>query len=523
MPEKKVTFKTATNGTVYVYYTIRAYRNKDGKPTSEEVAIGKKDNTTGELIPNKRYYEIFQDASASATSQPPSPKAVRSCGNVTALMKTADQIGLTEILKRCFPDRWDQLLASAFYILCEGNVMKYIEDWFDDTAVIFTERMNDLNCSKLFASITDKDRKHFFTEWVSYHNEVEYIAYDVSSISTYSRNIEIAEWGYNRDREKLPQLNLGMYYGVTSHIPVYYDLYSGSIPDMTYLEFMMTTAKDLGILDVCFVIDRGFVTGNNLLYMHESKTNFITALPGKRLEALRLIDENKANIRKMANRISEYEVYGVKCIVELDGVPVQAHIYYDPEKQAYDEKELYARVDKLQAELEKMSRTKRLTIKYTDYFMVEEKQKDDFAFEVDKDKVDEKLERAGFFILLSSKPELSSSDVLKIYRTRDVVEKNFDQLKNRLDFKRMRTHWNKTTQGKMFVGFISLILRSDMLRKVKGNIKTKHLTFDKILIELRKIKTVTLTDMSEVLIPLTKMQRTILSVLDVSNDKLLYQ
>gem|GEM_PF-6300065 len=25
-----------------------------------------------------------------------------------------------------------------------------------------------------------------------------------------------------------------------------------------------------------------------------------------------------------------------------------------------------------------------------------------------------------------------------------------------LDFKRMRTHWNKTTKGKMFVGFVSV-------------------------------------------------------------------
>jgi len=255
--------------------------------------------------------------------------------------------------------------------------------------------------------------------------------------------------------------------------------------------------------------------------MRENKIEFITALPGNRLEALRLIDKNKSNIRKSANRISEYEVYGIKQEIELGGVPMQAHIYYDPEKQALDEKELYAHIERLQTELEKMSRTKRLTKKYKDYFIIDEKQKDDFAFEINADKVDEKLERAGFFILLSSKTELSSRDVLNIYRARDIVEKNFEQLKNRLDFKRMRTHWNKTTQGKMFVGFLSLILRSVMLRKIKENVQTKHLTFEKILIELKKIKAVSLTDMSEILLPLTKLQKTVLSVLDVSIDGLL--
>jgi transposase len=375
--------------------------------------------------------------------------------------------------------------------------------------------MDDVACSKLFASISEEDRKLFFNEWVRYRKEKEYIAYDVSSISTYSRNIECAEWGYNRDNEKLPQLNLGMYYGVPSRIPVYYDLYSGSIPDKSYMEFMMAKAKDIGIRDVCYVMDRGFVTEDNVKYMYGNDVDFITAMPGARLESLKLIDESKGGIRKIANRIGEYEVYGTSRNIELYGGCVQAHIYYDPEKQALDEKEMYAHVDKLQVELEKMSRSKRLTKRYTDYFMINEKSKDAFEYEVNGDKVDEMLSRAGFFILLSSKPDLSSRDVLKIYRTRDVIEKHFDQFKNRLDFKRMRTHWNKTTEGKMFIGFIALILRSALLCKVKNDPQTKSLTSEKVLIELKKIKSVTLTDLTKIIIPLTKIQKTILSSLGI--------
>ena len=59
MPEKRVTFKKKPNGTVYVYYTVRAYRNNRGQPTSDEVAIGKKDMATGKLIPNMNYYDMF--------------------------------------------------------------------------------------------------------------------------------------------------------------------------------------------------------------------------------------------------------------------------------------------------------------------------------------------------------------------------------------------------------------------------------------------------------------------------------
>ena len=45
---------------VYIQYTVRAYRNSKGKPTSERVCIGKLDPETNMLIPNTRYYELFE-------------------------------------------------------------------------------------------------------------------------------------------------------------------------------------------------------------------------------------------------------------------------------------------------------------------------------------------------------------------------------------------------------------------------------------------------------------------------------
>jgi transposase len=517
MPDKKITIKKSASGTEYVYYTTRAYRNKNGKPTSDEVGIGKKDSATGKLIPNRRYFEIFQETAPPATGTA-AVKSVQSCGNISALEDIASQLGLSSILEECFPDAWNRILVCAIYMLCEGNVMMYMGDWFDETRVKLVERMDDTDCSKLFAAITEEERRRFFAEWVKHRGEREYIVYDVSSISTYSENIDFAEWGYNRDDEKLPQINLGMYYGLTTQTPVYYSIYSGSIPDKSYLEFMMTCTQDMGISGICFVMDCGFVTEGNLHRLREVQFDFITALPGSRLEALRLIDGNKNEVRKSKNRIKEYEVYGIKQVIELHGENLVAHIYFDSKKQIFDEKELYARIEKLQTALEKMSGSKRATRKYKDYFVINEKPDDAFSFELDTHKIDEKLDRAGFFILLASNPNLSSNDVLKIYREKDVIEKNFDQFKNRLDFRRMRTHWNSTTEGKLFVGFIALILRAYLLRKIKDGTNTKRLIFDKVLIELRKIKMLTLTDSSEILMPLTKFQKIILAALGVSVD-----
>jgi transposase len=117
-------------------------------------------------------------------------------------------------------------------------------------------------------------------------------------------------------------------------------------------------------------------------------------------------------------------------------------------------------------------------------------------------------------------PDLSINDALGIYRNRDVIEKNFVSFKNRLDFRRMRTHWNETTEGKMFIGFLALTLLAYMLRAIKNNPLTKNLALGKVFIELRKIRMVSSSDSSEALIPLTKLQKTILSVLRVPHELL---
>jgi transposase len=524
MPEKKVTFKKAANGTVYVYYTLRAYRNNDGKPTSDEVAIGKKDPDTGMLIPNRMYFELFHSSLPKVEKEPSKatpPCRAASYGNTYSLMEMARSTGLRATMEKCFPDKWRQMLAAAFYMLCEGNVMMYIDDWFDETDVHFAERMDDYQCSRLFASITYSERAGFFKEWVKARSEQEYIAYDVTSVSTYSKGIDIAEWGYNRDNEKLAQVNIGMFYGAESRLPVYYDLYNGSVADKSRLTFMMGGAEKLGIANARFVLDRGFVSEDNMRYMVENNYLFVTALPGHWLEAKRIISEHRNDVRKAVNRISKFDAYALPIDCSLYGFKMKAHLYFNAEKQAVDEKALYAHIERLEADLEKMGKGKRATNKYTDLFVVEQERPGIINFESDYEKIDERLSYAGYFILLSNDESLGSDDVLRIYRGKDIIEKNFDQLKNNLDFKRLRTHANQTTDGKMFVGFLALILRSFLLGKLKGDKKTKHLTLEKTLIEFRKIKSITFEDLTRMLMPLTKRQRTILEVIGISPKKLI--
>jgi transposase len=538
MPEKRMHFKKGKNGSLYAYYTIKAYRNAAGKPTSKVRAIGKKDIETGLLIPNSSYFELFPSEQNGSTLKTESklkthiqktggsvlisqPVGVKTVGTPVVFMELARQTKLLETLQTSFPDKWDKILLTAFYMFSEGNVMAYIDDWCNETRIDFTNSLYDVACSRLFESISHEERQDFFAEWISRNDEQLFNDYDVSSISTYSPNIDIAEWGYNRDHEKLPQINFGMFYGATSCLPIYYDIYNGSVPDTACLEYMMINAKDIGIKDVNFVIDCGFMSEDNLNFMVQNQYSFITAMSTSRTDAKELIDENLNIMNKYQNFIGKHGVYGVKCPLNLYGLKVTAHVYFSSKRHVYEESDIISKIDKLEQELKKLNKKHKLSKRFTDYFTIEAQQPaSQINYTVDPDKVNKKLKRAGYFILLSSDDKLTSEEVLTIYRNKDIIEKNFDQFKNHLDFKRVKTHNINTTEGKMFVGFIALILRAQLHNKLKNVKEPKGLHPEKVLRELKKIKATVMRSGDETLHPVTKTQTTILEVLGVKKEML---
>jgi len=487
--------------------------------------LGRFNPVTKEITPTDGRMRKAKERKAQAgllpESKPPKePKSftveqIKSSGISAVMLEVAKQTGLLSVLQSSFPDKWELMLTIAFYMLSDGSIMSYIEDWFEGTKVDLVDGINDVQCSRLFASISDEERQLFFTEWVKFRSELEYIAYDVTSISTYSQNIEIAEYGYNRDNEKLPQINYGMFYGVTSNLPVYYDAYSGSIPDKASLEYMVIKAKEIGINDTTFVMDEGFVTRDNLSFMIDNGYFFITMMPRSRKEYNSLIATASGNIEDGQKWIKDYKVYGSRHPILLDGNSLYAHVYFSADRKAAETINHHEYIEKLGKELDKLRHMKKVPDRYLSYYAVNGGVNNLFQFEIDYEKSNQKLKQMGYFALLTNNPNLTSAEVLQIYRGKDVIEKHFDQLKNDLDFHRLRTHQQKTTDGKIFIGFLALILRSHMLKVIKNNPETKKNTFDKVLIELKNIKTVILSNMKKGYTRITKTQRDILTAFDV--------
>ncbi|UUX35219.1 hypothetical protein [Fundicoccus culcitae] len=91
--------------------------------------------------------------------------------------------------------------------------------------------------------------------------------------------MSITEYGYYRDKEQLPQLNLSMYYGETSRIPLHYAIYPVSLVDKTYLPFMMAVTESMEMKHIRFVMDQGFMTKDNLMLMVDKGFTVLSLLP----------------------------------------------------------------------------------------------------------------------------------------------------------------------------------------------------------------------------------------------------
>ena len=511
IPEHGIAYKKVS-GKTYVYYVTASYRNEKGKPTCDRVSIGRLDTETGKLIPNRNYYEIYLG------KPKPVYNGIRDFGVGDVFKKISGKLGITKLIKCYFPENADEILSTAQYILSEGNIMLYMDEYSQTHTTALQDGISNEKCSKLFSALRQEDMQLFFREWMKNKKQKEYLAYDVTSISSYSKQIRELEWGYNRDKERLPQINIGMYYGEESELPLYYRVYPGSISDKAHLKYMVADDAFIGGKDRRFIMDRGFYSKDNLQYLVKGGYRFIIALPTSLKYCRELIEKHGQEI---VNR-SEYLLgmglpYGKAFeTTELD-FRMKVHLFYDPEKALHEAAELYALLDAQENELRSMEEPPDKKLHYDKYFYINRSKDGKLGFIRNHNAIDAELRQCGFYLIGETDFKKTTAEILQIYRRRDAIEKSFDNLKNGLDMKRLRSHTSESAQGKLFVSFIALIIQAYMLKHLKTYLQKERIPLRKVLLELDKMKTILYPGQHRprLLNPPTKFQRSIYAMLEL--------
>jgi transposase len=101
--------------------------------------------------------------------------------------------------------------------------------------------------------------------------------------------------------------------------------------------------------------------------------------------------------------------------------------------------------------------------------------------------MDQAKSRFGFFVLLSN--EIKDSQMaLEIYRNKDVVEKAFGNIQERLNCKRMLVSSDASLEGKLFVEFIALIYLSYIKKQMSEKNLFNQFTIQGLLDEVDLIE-----------------------------------
>ena len=512
IPEKGV-LRRRIGKSEYAYYAVRAYRNERGKPTNERVSIGKIDEETGKLIPNRNYYTVFKGA------EEPEVLSIKSYGVTYLIDSILRKLKLDQVLRTKFPELSNQITAIAEYMICEGNIMYYYEDWSEGVYPYRNTKLNSQQISRVFQGIDYRRRMEFFKTWIHARDPNEYIAYDVTSVSSYSQGIEQLEWGYNRDGDGLPQLNMAMYYGEQSQLPLYYNVYPGSIADKSHLVTMLQDNEIIGCKRTKYILDRGFFSTENIQQLVSAGCRFVMALPNSLKVVSQIIDKYRGEIVNRSEcRLGKGLPYAKAVIVEEFGIRGKVHIYYNPSKAIQEEEILYERIDKEEQALRDMTTAPPKSMRYDRHFLINKSKDGGFGFIRDKGKIDAAISRLGFFLLLETDFKSTSEEILSLYRRRDIIEKTFNELKNGLDMKRLHCQSDSTVEGKIFVTFFSLILRSFIQNKLKTYLQETGTSFATIIKELNKIKFVITSDGRNMLTPISKKQRDILAACGFDSD-----
>jgi len=164
--------------------------------------------------------------------------STKNYGNVFLVEHISRKLGLPALLKKLFPEYYNEILWLSYFDLCASEPSYMFHHWLDDQYHPNVKKLNSSRISELhdYLGKNDGDRLEFIDRWIDVVRPESAIYYDVTSISSYSRDIENVEWGYNRDGENLPQINMGVVFSKNTPLPVYYNSYQGSVTDVSTLK-----------------------------------------------------------------------------------------------------------------------------------------------------------------------------------------------------------------------------------------------------------------------------------------------
>ena len=546
----------------YVLHPLSVEYRADVKNSryGKRVCIGKMlpDSDT-RMTPNENYVIYYPDLYNQSLELPPPPpfSATVHVGSAVLIRKLAKKIGLTDILIDIYEEENANNILDvlSYLIIEESSVFQHYPTFARETMINSNRIMTDTEVGKLCDQLIDADtivkfKKQWNDKFSSTTDDGEnssdieietiYVSIDSTNFNTEAKAIDIAEFGAAKDDKTKPQINMQVSMKGDDNTPLNYELYSGSINDMSECDRMVEQMHEYGYRDVGIMADRGYFTKDVILYIDDKEYPMIMMANESTTFIRQLILKYGAELRNNRELCLLQSGLYAKTVDEMYyGKKRWFHIYYDSVRAAKYIQTFDMKIRNLEAALNALKGTvlrKNANLApFTKWFVLDIDKKTNVLNGYSEKPLSKKepnvsliqdvRRRYGFFVIMTTE-EMTAEEALYKYRGRDNIEKFFRSIKTDMDFSTPRVYEDKSVAGKIHLIFLGSIIRNSVYqlsRKLKAETNnTKDYTVPGILNIMRSCEaTVTPKDISVYKrnYGLTAKQKKILGYVDTDTEE----
>ncbi len=473
------------NGDIYVYERITKYNpEKHYNEVIKSRLIGKIPYGQNEMVPTRPKKRPVAAVSA---------KSFR-IGATDILEWIGTESGIDQDLL-CSTDKATALkiLSIARYWTANpGRTIPYFEEWQINHRIPYPEGMSANACYDLMHEIgTDADlAQKFFRARAERVPSRPSVAFDSTTVSSYSGNQIEARYGYNKAGDGLKTVKLLTQYCVETGQPVAYYRQPGDIPDVVSVANACDQLSMLGMERPMLVMDRGFYSEANICILVRRHIKFLMRGEIDTKWIRPELDQQMGSIQQLANACPfEPDTYGVTVTVKhtfqwhrerargesarggavREEHRIYLHFFLNTAKAGCDSAELADSIRRTAERLKDGISLSASEERIADKYLTLRNTRGGLSISYNDPAFREALRYSGWFVLVSNSP-MEAPDALRRFRQREKVEEFYRADKQHVDGDRTRMWYPNGLNGRFFCQFVVLCYH-EYLHRAVSNLK----------------------------------------------------
>ncbi|QRF74882.1 Transposase [Thermoplasmatales archaeon] len=426
------------------------------------------------------------------------PRNIFVYGPFIPVLRIIREMGIEKILDSMFgkEDR-NTILVLAAARAIRSLPMDLVHTWYEGT-YLAREYPCDPSSQRISRLLEDIGNSNipdrFFSAFSSRMKAESSLLYDITTIASYSGN-SMFEYGHAKDHGDLPQINLSLVMERRRSLPILFEIYPGSIVDVSTLRVTVERIRNL-VTGVVIILDRGFFSLDNLKVLHEHE--YIISATYSRKEVKHVFSAGMRRLDSADNTIlySGRPIFAMHVDFTIDGLGLEGYLYHDLDLEARERTNFHRHIREVMDTIEKtkpkekkpaqIAQVRSMAGEYYRYIRTTVKD-GKYHAQARNNAISQRENRMGRFMLVY-RGKYGPIECLDLYRDKDRVEKAFEILKSDLDIFPLRERKPSTIRGLVFILFLSLIVRLSMRRMLGESGLNRKYSMDRVFLELEKLQ-----------------------------------